>query len=79
MKFATTVLQRRASLLAIAVCGLVAACGKNAATSDATATAQQFPGYHQVGQTGDAAQLWFNPDDIQRVASGYVVHALTGC
>jgi hypothetical protein len=36
----------------------------------------QFPGYQQVAQSGEAAQLWFNTSDIQRSDGGYLVHAL---
>lgn len=56
-------------------CALVTACGKNA-TQEGQPASTQFPGFQQVGGTGDAAQLWFNPSDIARSGSGYVIHAL---
>jgi hypothetical protein len=61
---------------AIFACMLVAACGKNASTSAVATSSQQFPGYQQVGQSGDAAQLWFNSGDIMRTDGGYLIHTL---
>jgi len=54
---------------------LVAGCGKST-SSASSSTSSQFPGYQQVSQSGEAAQLWFNADDIQRKDGGYVIHAL---
>lgn len=54
----------------------LAACGKNSSTAGETSSVKQFPGFQQVGQSGDAAQLWFNPASISRSGSGYVVETL---
>ncbi|RZF24500.1 hypothetical protein EVC45_38475 [Paraburkholderia sp. UYCP14C] len=62
--------------LAIAVATCVVACGKDGAAGTSQVTDKKFPGYQQVGSSGDAAQLWFNPTDIARSGSGYVVHTL---
>jgi hypothetical protein len=64
---------------AIFTCLLVAACEKDSSTSSTSSistSTQQYPGYTQVGQSGDAAQLWFNSDDIKRVDGGYLIHTL---
>lgn len=63
-------------LAAIFACVFVTACGKGSSTSAVATSAQQFPGYQQVGQSGDAAQLWFNSSDIKRTEGGYVIHTL---
>ncbi|MBU9192994.1 hypothetical protein KTD33_00415 [Burkholderia gladioli] len=66
--------QLAAGLLAAVLA--VTGCGKDEGKPAAGATSSQFPGYQQVGASGDAAQLWFNPADITRSGSWYVVHAL---
>jgi hypothetical protein len=77
MKLANPRVPRGCPLLtAIVACALVTACGENSSTSGAAASAQQFPGYQQVGQTGDAAQLWFNGSGIKRTEGGYLIHTL---
>ncbi|WP_253959047.1 lysozyme inhibitor LprI family protein [Paraburkholderia fungorum] len=55
---------------------LVSACGKDSGQPKLDAASKQFPGYQQVGGSGDAAQLWFNPTDISRSGSSYLIHAL---
>ncbi|WP_186079295.1 lysozyme inhibitor LprI family protein [Burkholderia gladioli] len=55
---------------------IVTGCGKDDSKPAAGATSSQYPGYQQVGASGDAAQLWFNPTDITRNGSGYLIHAL---
>ena len=49
---------------AIAASIILVACGKDADRASTNASAKPFPGYQQVGGSGDAAQLWFNPTDI---------------
>lgn len=61
--------------VAFAVATCVVACGKDGAGNSQVAE-KGFPGYQQVGGSGDAAQLWFNPSDIARNGSSYVLHAL---
>lgn len=62
--------------LAVAVAMSVVACGKNDGATATPVADKKFPGYQQVGNSGDAAQLWFNPTDITRNGSSYVVHTL---
>lgn len=63
-------------LLGGAVGGLlVAGCDKNTSVPK-SASSREFPGYQQVGQSGEAAQFWFNNTDIQRKSGGYAIHAL---
>ncbi|WP_156125892.1 lysozyme inhibitor LprI family protein [Paraburkholderia kururiensis] len=61
---------------AVAVAMSVVACGKNDGATTTAVADKKFPGYQQVGNSGDAAQLWFNPTDITRNGSSYVVHTL---
>jgi Flp pilus assembly protein TadD len=68
---------RKPALLAtLFSCAVIAGCGKDSSTPAPAPAAQQFPGYTQVSQTGDAAQLWFNGNDIKRANGGYLVHTL---
>lgn len=60
----------------VAVVLALSGCGKDESKPAAGATSSQYPGYQQVGASGDAAQLWFNPTDIARNGSSYVIHAL---
>ncbi len=64
------------SSLAVAAALGIAACGKGSGGDQAAASDQRFPGYQQVGGSGDAAQLWFNPTDITRDSGAYLIHAL---
>ncbi|MEZ2352208.1 lysozyme inhibitor LprI family protein [Caballeronia sp. RCC_10] len=52
------------------------ACGKDGSKSASGPPSDSYPGYQQVGASGDAAQLWFNSSDIARSGSNYVIHAL---
>jgi hypothetical protein len=63
-------------IAAIAASIILVACGKDADRASTNASAKPFPGYQQVGGSGDAAQLWFNPTDISRSGSAYVIHSL---
>ncbi|RKR36205.1 hypothetical protein [Paraburkholderia sp. BL17N1] len=60
----------------VAAAMVMAACGKNAGPQNSEVASKQYPGYQQVGGSGDAAQLWFNPTDISRSGSSYLIHAL---
>ena len=71
-----TLTRERTLLATLFACVLLAGCGKDSSTPAAAPAAQQFPGYTQVAQTGDAAQLWFNSSDIKRSDGGYLVHTL---
>lgn len=72
-----SMLRTAARSAAAILAGLVmAGCGKNSDQPNSGAATKQFPGYQQVGGSGDAAQLWFNPTDISRDGSGYVIHSL---
>ena len=62
--------------VAIAAATCVVACGKDGGAGGSKVAEAKFPGYQQVGSSGDAAQLWFNPSDISRNGSSYVVHTL---
>jgi hypothetical protein len=63
-------------VIVAAVSIALGACGKDADRATTNVSATQFPGYQQVGGSGDAAQLWFNPTDISRSGSAYVIHSL---
>jgi hypothetical protein len=68
---------RNGKLLAtMIVCAFVAGCGKDSSTPATAPALQRFPGYTQVAQTGDAAQLWFNGSDVKRSDGGYLIHTL---
>lgn len=62
--------------VAVAVATCVVACGKDGDAGNSKVAEKKFPGYQQVGSSGDAAQLWFNPSDISRNGSAYVIHTL---
>ncbi|WP_239482760.1 hypothetical protein [Paraburkholderia sp. C35] len=64
------------SALLVGAAFALAACGKNTGSVSESSSAKQFPGFQQVGQSGDAAQLWFNPASISRSGSGYIVETL---
>src|SRR3984957_15437988 len=63
-------------LAVVSACAILTGCGKQSPVPTAAAPVQQFPGYTQVGQSGDAAQLWFNDSDIKRSDGGYLIHTL---
>ncbi|SAK53873.1 lipoprotein [Caballeronia fortuita] len=62
--------------VAVSVVFALSGCGKDANKPAASASNDRYPGYKQVGESGDAAQLWFNSSDIGRSGSHYIVHAL---
>ncbi len=62
--------------VAVAIAMSLVACGKDNGASTSQVADKRFPGYQQVGTSGDAAQLWFNPSNIARNGSSYVVHTL---
>ncbi len=66
---------RHAALLIGTSTILLTGCGKNS-QQQAEKTEERFPGYEQVGTTGEAAQLRFSPSDIARSGSGYVIHVV---
>lgn len=75
-KTRTRVLSITSWVLTLVAATVVAGCSKDREKPNAEATAKQFPGYQQVGSSGDAAQLWFDPANVPRRGSSYVIHAL---
>lgn len=63
-------------IVALTTAMVLSGCGKDTGQQNTSASAKLYPGYQRVGGSGDAAQLWFNPSDISRSGSSYVVHAL---
>ena len=55
---------------------LLSGCGKPSSQNDSVAADKQFPGFQRVGDSGDAAQLRFNPTDFSRNGNEYVFHAV---
>jgi hypothetical protein len=72
----TRMLSAASWVFALVASMVVAGCSKDSEKPSADAAAKQFPGYQQVGSSGDAAQLWFDPANVPRSGSSYVIHAL---
>ncbi|WP_241294089.1 lysozyme inhibitor LprI family protein [Burkholderia stabilis] len=68
--------RRRVAAGIVATALALSGCGKDESKLGTGTTSSQYPEYQQVGASGDAAQLWFNPTDIARNGSSYIIHAL---